>query len=343
MTKSHKDWLDLNVDNVEPMELSTEQKVHLKQTILKKATKKRTPKWVRHLTAAAIIGVSTITTINFAFPTLASQIPFMKNIIGYFDNTGTMFEKFGNYATEIGQVQTSNGISMMIENAVYDGTSVTISYALETDVDLGSHPFMLGDFIDFTDSVGGGGGVRLEKVSDTKYAGLANLTPYFDKEAPEEIEVVWKPRAIMNTTTNTEVQGDWKFKFTVPKLERNLQLLNETVATHGVTARFIALGKNDMTTVIHYEYDVKPDLLKEWPFIDIYFDELKDNLGNTYTVNGNGSLSKDNGISYQTGATVQSIDPAATSITFVPVIYFSLGSGKGGEEKEMDPVTINLE
>lgn len=343
MTKSHKDWLDLNVDYIEPMELSTEQKIQLKQTILKKTSKRRTPKWARHIAAASIIAVSAVTTVNFAFPTLASQLPFMKNISSYFDNAGTMFENFGNYATDIGQVQTSNGISMMIENAVYDGTSVTISFALESEIDLGSHPFIMGNFIDFTDSIAGGGGIRLEKIGDTKYAGLANLTPYFEKDAPEEIEVVWKPEALMNTTTNKEVRGDWKFKFTIPKLEGNVQLVNETVTNHGVTAQFTALSKNDLTTVIHYEYAVKPELLKEWPSIDIYFNELKDNLGNTYKVNGNGSVSKDSGQSYQTGATVQSIDPNATSITFVPLIYFSLGSGKGGKEKVMDPVTISLE
>ncbi|KOS66215.1 hypothetical protein AEA09_19280 [Lysinibacillus contaminans] len=343
MTKTHKDWLDLNVDNIEPMDLSTVQKVHLKQTILKKTTKKRMPKWVRHIAAAAIIGISTVTTINFAFPTLASQIPFMKNIISYFDNTGTMFENFGNYATEIGQVQTSNGISMMIESAVYDGTSVTISYALETDIDLGIHPFIGGDFMDFKGSVGSGGGSRLEKVSDTKYAGYANLTPHFNKEAPDEIEISWKPQSFINMTTNAEVKGEWAFQFSVSKLTGAIQLVNEVVTNYDVTAKFKTLVKNDMTTVIHYEYAVKSDLLKEWPFISIHFDELRDNLGNLYTVSGNGAFSKDDGISYQTSATVQAIDPAATSLTFVPEIYFSLGSGKGMEIKEMDPVTINLE
>ena len=343
MTKTHKDWLDLNVDNIEPMELSTDQKVHLKQTILKKTTKKRTPKWVRHLAAAAIIGVSAVTTISFAFPTLASQIPFMKNIISYFDNEDTMFENFGNYATEIGQVQTSNGISMMIESAVYDGTSVTISYAIETDIDLGSHPFIGGAFMDFKGAVASGGGSRLEKVSDTKYAGFANLTPHFDKEAPDEIEISWKPQSFINMTTNAEVKGDWAFQFSVSKLTGVMQLVNEVVTNYDVTAKFKALVKNEMTTVIHYEYAVIPDLLKEWPFISIHFDELQDDLGNTYTVSGNGAVSKDDRISYQSSATVQSIDPAATSITLVPVIYFSLGSGKGGDQKEMDPVTIHLD
>lgn len=138
------------------------------------------------------------------------------------------------------------------------------------------------------------------------------------------------------------MKGDWAFQFSLPKLTGTMQLVNKVVTNYDVTAKFTALVKNDMTTVIHYEYAVKPDLLKEWPFISIHFDELQDNRGNTYTVKGNGAYSKDDRITYQSSATVQSIDPAATSITFVPIIYFSLGSGKGGEEKEMDPITIKL-
>ncbi|MGE7092437.1 DUF4179 domain-containing protein [Lysinibacillus sp. NPDC048646] len=343
MTKSHKDWLDIDVDAIEPMELSSTQKVQLKQTILSKTKKKRPAKWVRHFTAAAIIGVSAFTTINFAFPTLATQIPFMNNIASYFDNKNTMFENFQSHATDIGQVQTSNGISMMIESAVYDGTSVTISYALETEIDLGPNPFIEGDFINIKDSVAMGGGARLEKISETKYVGLANLTPYFDKEAPDEIDITWKPQAFTNINTNTGFKGDWDFHFTVSKLAAELQLVNETVNNYDVTTRFTAIGKNDMSTVIHYEYEGDPEVLNKWQEITVQFDELQDNLGNSYVVNGNGAQSKDSGISYKSSATVLAIDPAATSITLVPKIYFSLGSGKGTDIKKMDSVTIPLQ
>ncbi|WP_285398673.1 DUF4179 domain-containing protein [Lysinibacillus sp. fls2-241-R2A-57] len=343
MTKSYKEWLDLDVDQIEPIELSAQQKMKLKQTILKKqTTRKHMPKWVRHIAVAAIIGISMITTVNIAFPTLASQIPFMKNIASYFDNKSTMFENFDSYATEIGQVHSSNGLSMMIENAVYDGTSLTISFALETDTDLGDIPFIEGNFIDIKGALGAGGGSRLEKISDNKYVGLANITPHFDKEAPDELEVTWKPEAFLNMNNDTKVEGDWAFNFKVSKLAGELQLVNETVTNYDVTARFTALGKNDMSTVIHYEYEVVPEVLKKWPEVTVQFDQLRDNLGNTYVVNGNGAKSEDRGISYKSSATVQAIDPAATSITFVPNIYFSLGSGQGMEIKEMDSVTIPL-
>ncbi|MCL1698419.1 MULTISPECIES: DUF4179 domain-containing protein [unclassified Lysinibacillus] len=343
MTKSYKEWLDLDVDQIEPIELSAQRKMNLKQTVLKKqATRKRMPKWVRHIAAAAIIGVSMVTSVSIAFPTLASQIPFMKNIASYFDNKSTMLENFDSYATEIGQVHSSNGLSMMIENAVYDGTSMTISFALETDKDLGDSPFIEGDFIDIKGAVGGGGSTRLEKISDNKYVGLANITPHFDKEAPDELEVIWKPEAFLNVNNDTKVEGDWAFNFKVSKLAGELQLVNETVSNYDVTARFTALEKNDMSTVIRFEYETIPEVLKKWPEVTVQFDELRDNLGNTYVVNGNGAASRDGGISYKSSATVQAINPTATSITFVPVIYFSLGSGKGTELKEMDPVTIPL-
>ncbi len=345
-TKNHKDWLDLDVDSIEPMELSPTQKVQLKQTILNKNTKKRTAKWLRNLAAAAIIGVSAVTTINFTFPTLATQIPFMKNIVNYFDNNHTMFENFENYATEIGQVQTSNGISMMIESAVYDGTSVTISYALETEIDLGPNPRFSMHGLDIKNSKGIGAHGTIQKVSDTNYVGLEKITPHFDKEVPDEIEILWRPQVFTDRSKKgdvTEVKGDWAFQFKVPKLLEDLQLVNETVTNHGVTARFTALAKNDLSTVIHYEHNVEPEIVKKWPYIDIQFEEIRDNLGNIYIVDSNGSQSSDYGIYTKSSGTVQAIDPAATSITIVPEIYFSLGSGKGLEVKKMDPVTIHLQ
>lgn len=341
MTKSYKDWLSLDIENIEPLEMSSQQKAKLKQRVFKQTVKKRVPKWVRHLSAAAIIGIGTVTTVTTAFPTLASQIPFMKNIASYFNNKDTMFENFDSYATEIGQVQTSNGISMMIENAVFDGTSLTISFALESDTDLGSHPFIQGNFIDIKGSEAMGGGSRLEKISDNKYVGLANVTSYFDKEAPEEVEVSWTPQAFY-VNTDKIVKGDWAFHFKVSKLAGELQLINETVTNYDVTARFTALEKNDMSTIIHFEYEVDPELLKKWPEVTVQFDELQDNAGNKYTVHGNGARSLDNGISYKSSATIQAIHSSAKSITFVPVVYFSLGSGKGMEIKEMDPVTLPI-
>ena len=55
-----------------------------------------------------------------------------------------------------------------------------------------------------------------------------------------------------------------------------------------------------------------------------------------------GGTSRDNGLSSEWSSTIKSIDPNAKSITFIPVIYFSLGSGKRLETKEMNPIRIDL-
>lgn len=40
MTKSYKDWLSLDIENIEPLELSSQQKAKLKQRVFKQTVKK---------------------------------------------------------------------------------------------------------------------------------------------------------------------------------------------------------------------------------------------------------------------------------------------------------------
>ena len=88
---------------------------------------------------------------------------------------------------------------------------------------------------------------------------------------------------------------------------------------------------------------VEEDILKQWPFVSVQFEEIEDNLGNTYLVNGNGGRSEDHGVSFKSSDIIKVIEPSATSLKLVPIIYFSLGSGKGLETKEMEPITIELQ
>lgn len=341
MTKGYKEWLDLDVDTIEPLELSDAKKVDIKNNILAKSRKKKKFMSLRQLTAVAIIGISTATAMSITFPTIASQIPFIQNIVSYFNNEDTIYEHYGDFATEIDQIQTSNGVSIMIENAVFDGTSLSVSYALESDIDLGPSPH-LSNKADIKGASGLGAHGSLQKVSDTTYVGIEKITPHFDKAAPDEIQVSWQPKAIRDWNTNTEVKGDWQFDFKISKLDVELQLINQSVTSHGVTVIVNSLEKNDMSTVIHYEQFIEATLLSQWADVSVQFDTIQDNLGNTYIGDGNGGRSHDNGLSYKSSGSIKSIDPNAKSLTFTPTIYFSLGSGKGVETKEMEPIIIDL-
>ncbi|CAM3271751.1 DUF4179 domain-containing protein [Filibacter tadaridae] len=340
MTNSYKDWLDLDIENIEPMNLSDSKKASIKNDILATRKKKKLVR-LRHLLAASIIVVSTVATIGFTFPTLAAQIPFLQNIISYFNDEDTIYENYGDFATDISQLQTSNGVSVMIENAVFDGTSLTVSYAVETEIDLGTSPRMSTSF-DIKGASGMGATGSLQKISDSTYVGLERITPHFNKAVPDELEVSWQPLAFKDYNANTEVKGDWQFNFKLPELDSKLQLINQSVTNHGVTMLINSFEKNGMSTVIRYEQFVEADILKQWPNVIIQFDAIQDNLGNTYIVEGNGGKSTDDGLSYKLSGTIKSLDPNAQSLKIVPTIYFSLGSGKGMETKEMEPILIDL-
>lgn len=341
MTNGYKDWLDLDIDNIEPLELSDTKKDDIKNNILAKSRNKKRFTRVRQLTAAAIIGVSAVTAMSLAFPTVASQLPFMHNIFSYFQDDIDL--DFNKYATAIGQVQTDNGISVMIENAVYDGTAITVSYAIETDKDLGDRP-REENFFDIEKSNGWSAtGKPLSKVSDTTYVGLAKITPRFVNTPPDEIVLSWEPYSFTNTETNTELKGDWQFEFKLTKLDSDFQLINESIEQDGVTVLIKSFETNDMSTVIHYEQFIESNTLKQWSSVSAQFDTIHDNLGNTYLYNGYGSTTNDNGRSYKSSGSIRSIDPHATSLTFVPTLYFSLGSGKGVETKDMEPIIIDLQ
>jgi len=341
MTNSYKDWLDLDVDTIEPLELSNLKKTNIKNNILAKSRKKNKFMSLRRLTAAAIIGVSAVTAMSFTFPTVASQIPFMQDIFSYFQNDIDL--DFDKYATAIGQVQTDNGISVMIENAVYDGTAITVSYAIETDKELGDRP-REENFFDIENSKGWSAtGRPLGKVSDTTYVGLAKITPRFANTSPNEVVLSWEPYSFTNTETNTELKGDWQFEFKLTKLASDFQLINASIEQDGVTILIKSFETNDMSTVIHFEQFIDADALKQWSSVSAQFDNIHDDLGNTYLYNGSGNTTNNNGLSYQSSGSIRSIDPNATSLTFVPTIYFSLGSGKGVETKDMEPIIIGLQ
>ncbi|WP_075619461.1 DUF4179 domain-containing protein [Paenisporosarcina indica] len=341
MTESYKQWLDLDIENIEPMSLTDSRKAEIKHTVLVNSRKKKGFVQLRYLTVAAIVFVSAVTTMSYTFPTFASQIPFMQNVISYFNKEDSIYEKYGDFATEIGYTQISNGTSIMIENAVFDGTSLTVSYAIETDADLSPSTYTSNRF-DIKGASGLSGSGAIRKISDTRYVGLERLTPHFDTAAPAEIEVSWQPKTFIDQTTNTEINGDWNFNFTLSKLDNEIQPVQQSVTDHGVTVVVTSLKKNEMSTVIEYESVVDEEILKQWPFVSVQFETIQDNLGNTYIVDSNGSKSNDNGVSFESSATIKAIDPNAKSLKLVPMIYFSLGSGRGLETKFTEPIIIDL-
>ncbi|MEO4054613.1 DUF4179 domain-containing protein [Solibacillus sp. CAU 1738] len=335
--KDYKQFANLNIEEIEPVEVTELEKKRVQHHVLGK--KKKHPVWRKFAIAAVILLGATVTT-PFAFPSLASQIPFMKNIVDY-TNTHLLNSNFSDLATVIEQVQSSEGISIMIENAVFDGTSVSLTYAIETDKDLGEQPYVNGHF-SVKSASGYAGTSSIEKINDTTYIGIEKFTPHFDKGAPEEILVRWNPYEI-RTQAEVTYKGNWQFEFKLPKLQNEVKLVHATGQLDGVQIVVSSIEQNALSTIIHYEQYVDEATIKEWPHATSDIIEVKDNLGNVYSVNGNGGFSPDEGRSFELSITIDRLHPDATSLILTPQIYYSKGSGQITNMPIMEDITVDIQ
>ncbi len=338
---SIKEWLELDIDQLELEQISEAEKARVKNHVLNKPKKPNA--WKKFSVAAAIL-ISATAATSFAFPSVASQIPFMDNVIHYINDEYKQYTNFESFSSDIGLVQTDNGMTVMIDNAVYDGTNITVSYAIETEHEFGDTLHVRAPYwFEVAGSNGSGGTGGVSKISDTRYVGLASITPRFkNNEYPEKVDITWEPKAFYNTVTNTEVEGDWSFAFSLERLEGDLQLVNETTANSEVSFTLSSIEFTDVSTIISYHQSVQDSLLKNWESVSPVF-YITDNLGNKYMDGtGGAGTTHDDFQTFKGTTSFGAIHKDATQLIIQPVEVASLLYGKGHIEIELEPIIIDI-
>lgn len=331
--------LDLE-ENIEPMDVIDEEKDEMKNRVTKKIRqKRRVPKVLRNVAAAAVIAIASIATIGIGFPTLANQIPIVNNIFALFnDEQDEFYSNYEEFATGIGQVQTSNGITMTVDYAVYDGKTITMTYSVETEKEIGEN-IGVNAPVNVKDEIGGTGTTTaLKKVNDTQYVGMVTSTPIFDNK-PNEVVVNWQPGSIVNEDTMNEIKGNWKFNFTLREVQGDIQTVGQSSAENGVEVWINEIRSTDISTVIEYNQKVDQSVLDEWEWVTTGL-EVVDNLGNEYKVNSNGGYSEEEQNFYWSD-TMKKIDKNATSLVFKPEVVWSK-EGKEHKSFTLDPIEVTL-
>lgn len=293
--------------------------------------------------AAMILGLST-TSVAFAFPSIASQIPFMDNVIGFFHGEERDYKNFETFSTDIGLAQTSNGTTVMIDNAVYDGTNITISFAVETEQEFEQEMELYAtNWFDIVGASGIRGSEKITKISDNRYVGLASFTPNFkEDEYPETVEITWNPGAFNSISNELSVEGDWSFSFSLNRLEGDRVLLNETVRNDRVNFTLKSVEFTDVSTIMNYEQVISDKLLKEWASVTPVFN-VTDDLGNVYMHGtSGGGQTADNYKTFKGTSDFGPIQKGAAKLFIHPIQIASLNSGKGHTKIELEPIVIEL-
>lgn len=338
--KEFESLLRRDIDEFELVEVSELERKRVKNFVL--GTKKKKRRLLRNIVAAALIFVGTSVTVSFAFPTLASQLPLAKNIMSYFKDQELVYSDFFENSTTIEQFQSSNGVAIMIENVVFDGTSLTVTYALETAERLGKNLYSTGRF-DIQGTTGGAAASKVEKINDTSYVGFETITPHFKNgHTLESLDVTWAPTSFTDIETGTEIKGNWLFHFTVDQIEGNERIVGQSTRSEGIVFNIQTIDQTDLSTVINYELFIDEEVRKKYPHASVSL-AVTDNLGHHYVSQGNGGVGKEDGSYYEYSDRLKSINPKATSLNIIPTVHLHASTGEFKKEQKMSQIVVDLQ
>ncbi|WP_078382221.1 DUF4179 domain-containing protein [Sutcliffiella halmapala] len=330
---------DTDIDETEfiEMEVTEKEKAKVKKALRKSINKKRKKwNWKRNaLVASIVVGIST-TTLGLTFPAYASSIPLIGDIFRFIDDARDgYFSNYKEFSTEMNVSEVSNGVNVTINDVVFDGHTVVLTYSMVSEHDLGEEPY-LSLPLSVRGVLGASGGSQIKRVDENHYVGL--ITRTLNGHEGDIAKIKWNIDTIINLDTGEEIKGKWDFALAVKSLGNQGQLIYESSERNGVKVNIEKISVSPISLIVHFNQEVSEVVSNQWDDVSVEL-EIRDDLGNRYSGEVNGGSGKRDSYDISWSATYEKLDPNATKLIVKPhVIFRNVQSGgveitKNGEEK----------
>lgn len=344
---------DVDIDENDFLEIEvTETERQKIKSSLKKSIRRRRKglSWKNAAAAAALAGLSVI-IIGLAFPAYAANIPVVGDIFRFLEGGTTgIYDKYKENSTEIALSKESHGIEVALNDAVFDGKTVAITYTIESEYDLGDEhelerePFVQ-PFLLIKGEQGWTGFSRLSKVDENHYVGITTATTnkFIEKKG---ISVELHMPSIRTKNKQKEIKGDWKFNLDLKATENNVQMVDQYSEQGGIKVEVDKITVTPMSFIVYYSQLVSQEALSNWPNADVNL-EIKDELGNIYSGEVYGGWSDEEKEVHGFSKTYGELNPKAAKLIITPQIrlYKDIaedGSYIGEKTFTLKDITVDL-
>jgi hypothetical protein len=299
-------------------------KAAIEEGYRQKSQLRATNKWKKQVAAAAAAVIIGTTAFGIAFSTQAKEIPVIGNIFAYLSES-----KMGNYAEykdfskSLEMVQENKGIKLTLNDAIYDGTTVMLTYTMVSEEDLGDE-IIVDDWLNIKGYKGGmTGSSGVYQVGDKTYIGFIRISI---DEVREELNVKYNIDRLYSRLNNSKgdfnIKGNWDFKFNIKKTDTDILMANKGAIKDGVKVNVDKITFTPMSTIIHYSQQIPKEVLEGYFGAYTVLAEVKDDLGNVYSGEGNGGSGKRTLMNFT--ATYEKVDKNATKLIITPKVGFEV-------------------
>lgn len=316
--------VDMDVSQLEQGSATDLEKEKVKMALSKRIKTHKPPRWKKALTAAsASIGISAAALFGLSFTTFAEEIPIIGNVFKLF-NGDSLYETYGDHSEKLLLSEEDNGIRITMDEVIFDGKALYLTYTIESDKDLGESPYIEGmpsiqDSYEHLYSATH----EIIKSGQNKYVGMTTgdllSTSEIDQGSFEfALEGIIPDPALQMET----VKGDWAFQFDLQATENKEQIVDIKNEQNGVTISVDKVVYTPMSFLLYYDEILSKDVLDSWDFITTRL-IVKDDLGNEYTNKHNGGSNSFNLLHHTN--TFELLHPEATKLIITPTVEFSDG------------------
>ena len=149
----------------------------------------------------------------------------------------------------------SNGVKVTINDAVFDGRTIIITYSIESEKDLGEKPFPFGSpqVMGFD---GGGGSSNVTKVGEGKYVGMTTMSGH-GSERLDVANVWWDIEAIELDYEGNVIKGNWNFALSLKAMD------SKEVKVNGVSENELIkvnIDKMEVTPMSFIVFSIRKNL-----------------------------------------------------------------------------------
>ena len=337
--------VDIDANEIDTMEVTDIEKLRVKKALRKAINKNKS--WNKKAIIAASLFFALIGSILFigvSNPAYATNIPIVGDIFRFLDNGKTgVYDKYKENANEVNITKESNGNTVTIKDAIFDGRTLSYTYEIKSNTDLGENPTLDSSSIKIENYYGGlTGSSGTQRVDKNTYVGKDTYTM---DEQRKKINFQLKIKSIADlmggeSTQSKQIRGNWKFRISLPALLSTKQAVNKGTGKDGIKVNIDSISKNTATFSINFSQSITRKVKEKW--FDVGTDlEIKDNLGNVYKGEGNGGSGNDTTLNCR--ITFGKLDAKANQLIITPKIHMSNNGGgvktdKNGKETEIKSI-----